>query len=193
MPPIVPVGQSPGKIRVLWLNEQGVRHSVSVNLVTGTAPTTHAEAETYGTTLANEVAGMLNTQACQLVDSWQFIGPEGHILAAGALDDIVGALALEDGLADSQSSTVAFLGYATGSALTEQIGLSKVTVYTGSTYAIPGGAATLPADPTADWQQFRAFLNSSAWAGADFYGRKCEWRPYVALQYNARLQKKYGA
>lgn len=193
MPPIVPVGTSPGKMRVSWLNEQGRRHSVSVNIVAGQAPEDYAAAETLGVQLAGEVSGMLNAQACAVMDTWQFIGPEGNILAAGALEDTAGALATEEGLADSQSSTVAFLGFATGAELTEQIGLAKVTVYTGSTYAIPAQLTRKPVTDETDWQQFWSFLDSSPWAGADFYGRKCQWRPYVALQYNAGLQKKYGA
>lgn len=192
MPGAVPSTRSPGKMQIRYLGQNNGRHTASFRIVAGEMPSDFTDADGLAADIAAAMQPLFSSTAA-VIDGWALLDNDGTILAEGPIITPIEGSATPSGTALALSPTIAFLGVATGAALDEKVAVTKVTLFTGDTWEIPPAEPVLPMSAHAAWGDFQAFLAGHARIWADFYGRKARVREYVAVQYNAHVQRKFGA
>lgn len=186
MPLTPPSTTSPGFLELVYTTG-AVSHKISQRLISGVDPLNAALMKTTADNWANALAScMANT--C-VITNFIVLNPARIELYSGALTSPVTGGSAHASVLASESSTFDLVGRGNpGGGLAQ--GNTRHMWFPGVIWTDwPGPRQTTLATEIA---ALRTFLNASVVIGADFYGSKAIFAPYVDQQINAHYQKRYG-
>lgn len=192
MPLTVPTTVSPGKLRVHYLGAGGMKHTASVRYVDGSFPADIVAAQGQANDFADALAAVIIGDDFSAY-AWSLLNNEGVQVARGQFTPpIAGVAGPGDGIPGSVSPTLTFLGSGIAPDFDTAFGRISMRLYVGASYAIPPAVDRILIDGVTGLETMLAFLTSGPY-WADVWGQGGVVEPYVAVQYNAGVQRKRGA
>jgi hypothetical protein len=164
-----------------------IPHKISQRLIAGVDPTASTLMKTTADNWANALAPCMQNTC--VITNFIVQDPSRTELYTGALTSPVTGGSAHTPVLASESCTFDLVGRGVpGGGLAQ--GNTRHMWFPGAIWTDwPGPRQTVLASEMA---ALRTFLNASAVIGADFYGSKAVFAPYVDQQINAHYQKRYG-
>lgn len=193
MPIAPPATRSPGKVCVDYLGLGSFKHRASLRLVSGSFPVDEAAAMALAVTMVTSMQPCFNEESFTVL-GWALLNQENVQVAGGPFAvDYIGTNGVTVAGAHYPSSSFSLIGRGHPPNLTTVAGQTRLTLFTGSTWAIPAAVHHVTSTAYPEIDNLIDLLNSLDPLGADVYGQAAEWRHVICPQYNAGIQRKHGA
>jgi hypothetical protein len=193
---IRPTTRTPGSLKLLY-NHNGVQHRCSVNFMANVDINDIALRRADANVLAGYVKAVLPQSA--IITAWALYsrpgnpGPPTQLYIEAFAPALVGTAVQEGGMEDYFSATATVTGRGNPGGVGYAVGECKLVLFTGNAHHFGiGEKFTTPATATPRRTLIDALaINNNFWA--DFYGQKARARANMPIQWNAAIQRKYGA
>jgi len=184
-----PATVSPGRL-VLRYIARGSEHETGAHLTAATDVTDVDAMRDDAELFADAVKPMLNSNSN--IYAWKVVNNDGVALYEEAFPTpVVGTADDSSGFNTAQSFSRAAIGKGRPE-VGLQAGQTRTTIFPDFySPTLDVDARRLASSPLLG-SALIAFLNNNGQVGADVYGSKAEYRPDMALQFNAHIQKTKG-
>lgn len=183
-----PATISPGKLNLSYV-AGALRHNLSSYIIEGVAIDDASAMRTEAEAMANAWATMMG-DTCT-IESWRITNLDGVTLHEEALTTPVTGLLVLLPSQSSQSASFSLTGKGNPAFGLKQ-GQTRTEVFPGVYNDPVFQEPQFPIGPSGLGHIVLNYMNLSNVIGADRYGSKAIYRPYLDTQINAHYQKRYG-